>query len=379
MSGEEGTKLEITGPERDRVIIRTSIIGIIANVFLAAVKAVVGVISNSIAITLDAVNNLSDALSSFITIIGTKLAGRKPDKKHPLGYGRIEYLTAMIIAAIIIYAGITALTESIGKIITPEEADYSAITLVILTLAIVVKLVLSRYVKAVGKKVQSGSLIASGTDAFMDAILSTSVLASAIIFIIWHISLEAYVGVLISFMILKAGGEILWGTLNDILGRRMDEDVTAAIKETICDRENVSGAYDLILHTYGPEMIVGSVHIEVPADMSAGELDQLEREIAKDVMAKHGIVLAGIGIYSVDLKDEEAMRMRREITDAVMAYEGVLQLHGFRIDIENRKVSFDVIIDFDRKDRDELCDRIVSDLHERYPDYSLGITLDVDI
>ncbi len=379
MSGEEGTKLEITGPERDRVIIRTSIIGIIANVFLAAVKAVVGVISNSIAITLDAVNNLSDALSSFITIIGTKLAGRKPDKKHPLGYGRIEYLTAMIIAAIIIYAGITALTESVGKIIAPEEADYSTITLVILALAIVVKLVLSRYVKAVGKKVQSGSLIASGTDAFMDAILSTSVLASAIIFIIWHISLEAYVGVLISFMILKAGGEILWGTLNDILGRRMDEDVTAAIKETICDRENVSGAYDLILHTYGPEMIVGSVHIEVPADMSAGELDQLEREIAKDVMAKHGIVLAGIGIYSVDLKDEEAMRMRREITDAVMAYEGVLQLHGFRIDIENRKVSFDVIIDFDRKDRDELCERIVSDLHERYPDYSLGITLDVDI
>ena len=379
MSDEEGAKLEITGPARDRIIIRTSIIGIIANVFLAAVKAVVGVISNSIAITLDAVNNLSDALSSFITIIGTKLAGKKPDKKHPLGYGRIEYLTAMVIAAIIIYAGITALTESIGKIIHPEEADYSTITLVILALAIVVKLVLSRYVKAVGKKVQSGSLIASGTDAFMDAILSTSVLASAIIFLIWHISLEAYVGVLISFMILKAGGEILWETLNDILGRRMDEDVTAAIKETICEHEKVSGAYDLILHTYGPETIVGSVHIEVPSDMSAGELDQLEREIARDVMVKHGIVLAGIGIYSVDLKDETAMRIRKEVTDAVMAYEGVLQLHGFRIDVENKRISFDVIIDFDRDDRDELCERIVSDLHGRFPDYSLGVTLDVDI
>ena len=379
MSDEEGAKLEYTGPVRDRMIVRTSIIGIIANMLLAAVKAVVGIVSNSIAVTLDAVNNLSDALSSVITIIGTKLAGRRPDKKHPLGYGRIEYLTAMIISIIIIYAGITAMTESVDKIINPVEADYSAISLIIIALAVVVKLVLGRYVKGVGKKVNSGSLIASGTDAFMDAILSASVLASALIFTIWHISLEAYVGILISVMILKAGAEILIETLNDIVGKRMDEEVTEAIKATICDREKVTGAYDLILHTYGPEMIVGSVHIEIPADMTAGELDQLEREISRDVMQKHGIVLAGIGIYSVDLKNEEAMRMRREITDAVMAHEGVLQLHGFRIDLERKMITFDVIIDYDRSNRDEICEKIVSEMHERYPEYSLAVTLDVDI
>lgn len=379
MSDDAGTKLECTGPERDRVIIRTSIIGIIANVLLAAVKAVVGVMSNSIAITLDAINNLSDALSSVITIIGTKLAGMKPDKKHPLGYGRIEYLTAMIISVIVLYAGITAMMESFDKILNPEEADYSYITLGIIAAAVVVKLMLSKYVKGVGKRVNSGSLIASGTDAFMDAILSASVLASAVIFMIWHISLEAYVGILISLMILKAGAEILIGTLSDIVGKRMDDDVTDAIKETICEHDRVFGAYDLILHTYGPEMVLGSVHIEVPADMTAGELDKLEREISKDVMEKHGIILAGIGIYSVDLKDEEAMRMRMDITARVMSYPGVIQLHGFRIDKDNLTITFDVIIDFDRDDREEMCDRIVADIHEMYPDYGLFVTLDVDI
>ena len=167
---------------RDQVIIRTSVIGIIANVFLAAFKAVVGLVSHSIAVTLDAVNNLSDALSSVITIAGTKLASKKPDKNHPMGYGRIEYLSAMVVAAIVLYAGITSLVESIKKIIHPEKPDYSIVSLIIIASAVIVKLALGRYVKAQGEKVKSGSLIASGSDALFDAILSGSVLLSAIIF-----------------------------------------------------------------------------------------------------------------------------------------------------------------------------------------------------
>ena len=167
--------------ERSKVIVRTSIIGIIANVFLAAVKAVIGLAANSIAIVLDAVNNLSDALSSVITIIGAKIAGKKPDRKHPLGHGRVEYLSAMIVAAIVLYAGITSLIESVKKIIHPVTPDYSPVSLVIIAIAVVVKIVLGRYVKAQGEKVGSGSLIASGADAQFDAILSASVLASALI------------------------------------------------------------------------------------------------------------------------------------------------------------------------------------------------------
>lgn len=366
-------------PDRERIIVRTSIIGIIANIFLALFKAIVGFASNSIAVILDAVNNLTDAMSSVITIIGTKLAGMKPDKKHPLGYGRIEYLTAMIIAAIILYAGISALIESIDKIINPVEADYSPISLVIIGSAVIVKVFLGRYVKHVGKKVNSSSLVASGTDALYDAILSASVFLSAIIFTVWGLSLEAYVGILISVMIIRAGIEILRDTLDDIIGKRTDEGLTDAIKETICSHENVSGAYDLILHTYGPERIIGSVHIEVPCTMTADELDKLEREIATDVMQKHGIIMAGIGVYALDTCNGETMRIRSEISSIVMSHEGVVQMHGFRIDTEARTMVFDVIIDFDLKDRDSLYNHISDELKSKYPDYTIRMTLDADI
>ena len=191
--------------DRNRLIVRTSIIGIVANLFLSAFKAAVGLISNSIAVTLDAVNNLSDALSSVITIIGTKLANRQPDKKHPLGHGRTEYLSAMIVAAIVLYAGITSLVESVKKIIHPEIPDYTVVSLIIIASAVVVKLLLGRYVKAQGQKANSGALIASGEDARFDAILSASVLASAVIFLLTGLSLEAWVGVVISGFIIKSG------------------------------------------------------------------------------------------------------------------------------------------------------------------------------
>ena len=181
--------------KRDQLIVRTSIIGIVANLFLAAFKAAVGLLSRSIAVTLDAVNNLSDALSSVITIIGTKIANRQPDKKHPLGHGRTEYLSAMIVAAIVLYAGVTSLVESIKKIIHPETPDYSVVSLIIIASAVAVKLILGRYVKAQGQKANSGALIASGEDARFDAILSASVLASAVIFLLTGLSLEAWVGV----------------------------------------------------------------------------------------------------------------------------------------------------------------------------------------
>ena len=162
---------------RQKVIVRTSIIGIAANIVLSAFKAFVGFATNSIAVTLDAVNNLSDALSSVITIVGAKLSNKLPDKKHPLGYGRIEYLSAMVVAAIVLYAGGTSAVESVKKIIHPETADYSTASLVIIASAVVVKLVLGKFVKRQGERVNSGALVASGADALFDAILSLSVQA----------------------------------------------------------------------------------------------------------------------------------------------------------------------------------------------------------
>lgn len=371
------------GPEsahldRQRIIIRTSIIGIIANLLLATFKAVIGILSNSIAVTLDAVNNMSDALSSVVTIIGTKLAGKPPDKKHPLGYGRIEYVTTMIIAAIVLYAGITSLTESVDKILNPVVADYSTVSLVIITAAVIVKVVLGRYVKNVGEKVNSGSLVASGQDALFDAVLSASVLASALIFVTTGIGLEAYVGTLISIFIIKSGIEMIRDAVDEILGMRVDKEESEAIKATICEEDGVSGAYDLILHNYGPDRIIGSVHVEVPSSMSAGRIDELERNIARRVFEKHGVIIAATGIYSVDDSDE-AKAIRREVIGIVMSYEGILQMHGFRVDLVNKKINLDIIIDYGLKNREELYAEIYREIQERYPDYTLELQLDIDI
>ncbi len=363
--------------DREKIIVRTSIYGIAANLLLAGFKAAVGLLSNSIAVVLDAVNNLSDALSSLITIIGAKLANRKPDKEHPLGHGRIEYLSAMIIAAIVLYAGITSFTESVKKIINPVTPEYSAVTLVILAAAVAVKIVLGRYVKKRGEEVDSGSLIASGQDALSDAALSFSVFLCAIIYLLTNISLEAWVGVAISGFIIKAGYEMLSDTLNDILGKRMDRDFLAEIRKTICEDENVNGAFDLILHSYGPDRLIGSVHVEVPGDMTAPQIDQLERSIASRVYEKHKVVLTGIGIYAADL-DDQASSIRADISRMLMKKEGVLQLHGFYIDTQKKILTFDVILDLELPDREETYKEIVREVQEAYPDYTLNVTMDLD-
>ena len=364
---------------RDQVIVRTSILGIAANVLLAAFKAAVGLITNSIAVVLDAVNNLSDALSSVITIVGTKLAGKAPDKKHPLGYGRVEYLSAMIVSAIVLYAGITSLVESVKKIIHPETPDYGVVSLVIIAAAVAVKIALGLHVKRTGQRVNSAALTASGADALNDAILSVSVLASAVVFLLLGVSLEAYVGVVIAVFIIRAGLEMLTETLDDILGKRLDADTRHAIKATICQEEQVMGAFDLILHSYGPELLIGSVHVEVPDTMTAEEIDAMERRLARTVYKEHGVLLTGIGIYAVNVSDPEVSDMRDRVLGILIAHEGVLQMHGFKADTEARELYLDVILDYALENREGLFEDLCRDVRAAYPDYNVHMTMDIDI
>ena len=372
------TKPVTVEENREKVIIRTSVIGILANVFLAAFKAAIGILSNSIAVTLDAVNNLSDALSSIITIVGTKLAGKLPDKKHPLGYGRIEYLSAMIVSGIVLYAGITSAVESVKKIIHPEKPDYSIISLVIIAVAVIVKIILGRYVKAKGEKVKSGSLVASGSDAMFDAILSASVLACAIIFMLTGLSLEAYVGVVIAVIIIKAGIEMMIETLNQILGVRADKEQTIRIKRLLAEEPEVRGAYDLIIHNYGPDKNLASVHLELPDTMTAKEIDQLTRRLERKIFKETGVILVGVGLYSYNTGDDEAADIRKDVYKRVMAHEWAVQVHGFYVDMTEKYMTFDVVLSFDIKPSEGLS-ILYEEIQAAYPEYTITIAPDVDV
>ena len=370
--------IAVLAAKREATIVRTSIVGIVTNVFLVAFKAFVGLMSHSIAVILDAVNNLSDALSSVVTIIGAKLGAKQPDKKHPLGYGRIEYLSSMIVAALVLYAGITSLVESVKKIIHPEAADYSVLSLVIIGVAIVVKLLLGLYVRRQGKKVNSGALSASGSDALFDAILSASVLASAIVYLVFHISLEAYVGVVIAGFIIKAGIEMMIETLNDIIGKREDAETTAELKKVVCEEVAVLGAYDVTLFNYGPNKNYGSVHVELPDTLTVDEADRITRRVQQNVFQKTGVILTGIGIYSYNTSDDEAAHMRNKTMETVLAHEWALQMHGFYADTEQKTMRFDVVLSFDI-DRKHALEILYGEISALYPDYTLLIVPDVDV
>lgn len=373
------SQVTITSSERETAIVRTSAIGITANVALAAFKAAVGILSNSIAVTLDAVNNLSDAISSIITIVGTKLSNKKADREHPFGHGRIEYITTTVIAAIIMYAGISSLIKSIQDIMDPVTPDYSPLSLVIITVAVLVKIILGHYVRSVGNRVNSDTLIASGSDALFDATLSTSVLTAALIFIFTKISLEAYVGVIISVFIIKASIELLQGSIKEIIGMRPDAALSTLIYDIVKEDPDAEGVYDLIIHNYGPDRFVGSFHTEVLDTTSAIEIDTMTRRLSTEIYKQTSgkIIIAAIGIYARNTTDNRIVKMRTEVTEMALAHEGVLQVHGFIADIENQFMAFDTVIEFGY-DGKQIVHDIIHEVEAAYPDMNVSVLLDRD-
>jgi cation diffusion facilitator family transporter len=366
------------GVLREKIIVRTSMIGIVANIFLVIFKTTIGLLSNSIAIVLDAVNNLSDVASSLITIVGTKLAGKEPDKKHPFGHGRIEYLSAMLIAVIILYAGITSLFESGKQIIRPETPEYNPVSLIIIGVAVVVKIVLGFYVKRVGKKVNSDSLINSGEDATLDAVISFSTLVAAGIFLFFQISLEAILGAIISVVILKSGISMLKSTISQLLGEQSDIEVAKKIQKTVMQFPNVLGVYDLVLNNYGPNRWNGSLHIEVPDTLAVADLDQLLREIAIKVIRTHQVLLTAIGVYSVNTKDKEVVAAQRRVKEIALAHKYIRQVHGFYLMKEQKRMRFDLVVSFDAENREEAFRAAVEDIKNAFPGYELQVAMDAD-
>lgn len=363
---------------REKIIVRTSIIGIVANVFLAAFKAAIGLMSNSIAITLDAVNNISDAASSLITIVGAKLAAKAPDKEHPFGYGRIEYMSAIIISVLVFYAGVTSLIESAKQILQPEIPAYNMVSLIIVAVAVVVKILLGRYVKNVGEKVNSDALINSGEDARLDSVISASTLVAAGIFLTCQISLEAWLGAIIAVVIIKAGIDMLRETLSKILGERNDLELAKDIKKTIAGFSGVRGAYDLVLHNYGPDSWQGSVHIEVPDTYDANQLDKMLREIMVEVMQKHNVMLTAIGVYSYNTQDEEISRVEKKLREIAFSHKHVRQIHGFYLTKETKNIRFDLVISLAAENRQLVFAETLAHIQREFPDYELQAVMDTD-
>ena len=368
----------IDSQTRDGIIIRTSIIGVGANILLAAFKAAIGLMSHSIAIVMDAVNNLSDVASSVITIAGTKLASKESDKKHPFGHGRIEYLAAMGVSFLILFAGVKAITESVKKIINPEKPEYTAVGLIIIGVAVLTKIVLGRYVKGVGSKVNSDSLVNSGQDAMLDSVISASTLVAAGIYLITGVSLEAWLGAVIGIVIVKAGYDMLAGTVSKILGERADFELARQIKATVKSFPDVINAYDLVIHNYGPDSHTASVHIEVPDSLTASDIDKLSRKIQLEVYKKHKVALAAVGIYSQNTSDPEVIEARDKVMKTVMSVEYVLQMHGFYIDKEEKTMRFDIVVSFASKARRETFLEACRKVQELYPDYDVQAAMDMD-
>ncbi len=362
---------------RSKKIIQTSIVGIIANLVLVAFKATIGMITGSVAIVMDAVNNLSDALSSVITILGTKLAGKSPDKKHPYGYGRIEYITSVTIAVIVLLAGVSSFIESFERIMEPSIATYSPVSLLIIVAAVFVKYILGRFVKSQGKRYNSDALIASGTDAVFDSIISLSTLLAAFVSIAFHISIEGYLGVVIAVVIVKSGTEILMDSIGSIIGKRIESELVQNLKSKIQSYPKVDGVYDLVLHQYGPEQFIGSVHIEVDDNLTAKEIHKLTRAITTDVYMNYAIVLT-VGIYASNTDTNEFAQMKNDLKNVIASFPEVLQMHGFYVENDVKVVTFDLIVDFSVSEPSIIKEKIVNHMSNLYSEYTFYVVLDKD-
>ena len=369
---------KMSSETRNKKIIKTSIIGIIANFILAIFKVVVGFLSGSIAIILDAVNNLSDTLSSIVTIVGVKFANRAPDKNHPLGHGRFEYLGAAIIATVISYIGFTAIFESIGKIINPNEVNYTFITFLVVSVSVIIKILLGCYYKKIAKQVDSDSLKNSGFDAMMDALISAATIVAGFIYVIWGISIEAYLATLISVFIIYSGFKMLRESFSVILGERVDSDLSRRIKQAICEIDGVYGAYDLLIHDYGTGRSYASVNIDVLDTLSVVEVDDISREVRRLVGQRFRIYVSSVGIFPINTKDKHTVEVRNNIKAMMLMNDHIRQIHGFRIDEKAKEITFDVVIDFSVKDQNALRRRIIKELKRVYPDYHFVISIDLD-
>ncbi|AKN30093.1 cation transporter [Clostridium carboxidivorans P7] len=279
---------DIENPKvRDKYGYLGGTIGILTNILLAGAKFIIGRLSNSISLIADAMNNLSDATSSVITIVGFKLSSKPADEEHPFGHGRIEYISGLLISFIVLYIGVEFVKSSYERIINPAKTEFQWIYLVVLLFSIAIKIWISKFNKTIAKSINSSALQASSIEAFVDVIISTCIIFSLILSRYTSLVIDGYIGLLVSAFILYSGYILIKDTLNPLLGEAPDPELVKNIASKVKKYEYIKGVHELVIHNYGPRKILASIHAEVPKDVSLKEIhrivDKAEKEISEDL------------------------------------------------------------------------------------------------
>lgn len=373
--------------EVEKVSVRTaygvlaSIVGIFCNVFLFAVKFVVGFILHSVSVTADAFNNLSDAGSSIISFVGVKMAEKPADRDHPFGHGRIEYIAALVVSFLVLEVGFTFLKDSIGKIRTPEELNFQTVSVIILILSIAVKLWLGMFNRKLGEKIDSKVMMAVFTDSMGDVITTGATILSLIFFRFTGINIDGIVGVGVALVVMWAGVGIAKDTLEPLIGEAIDPEIYKEIKNFVESYDGIEGTHDLLVHNYGPGRSMASIHAEVPNDVDIEQsheiIDRIEREAAK----KLGIFLV-IHMDPVEMKDQRVIRIRNNAVQILKELDPACSIHDFRVVRGEKQINliFDMVIpiEYDEKMREQLPRQLTERLKEADPRYECVITVEYD-
>ena len=375
---KDSTNIEST-EVRTRYGMLASVVGIFCNVLLFSVKLTIGLILSSLAVTADAFNNLSDAASSIISFIGVKMAGKPADAEHPFGHGRIEYIAALIVSFLVIEVGFTFFKSSISKILHPEEISFDLIPFVILILSILVKLWMAFFNNKLGKRIDSKVMLATAADSLGDVITTSATVLSIIICHFTSINVDAIAGLIVSAIVIWSGISIAKDTLEPLIGERIPAELYQKITDIVESYDGIVGTHDLIVHNYGPNRSMATIHAEVPNDVnievSHEIIDKIERDVKKDLN-----ILLVIHMDPVEMRDEEVLSLREKTSRIVHALDPELNFHDFRVLKENeqRNLIFDLVIpdSYSEKDANRVMHQLVSLLHEMDGNVECIITLD---
>lgn len=363
--------------EREGVITAVSALGIAVNLLIAAAKVVLGLFASSIAIVSEGVNNASDAMTSVLTLVGSRLAGKHPDAKHPFGYGRVEYLTSLVIAGLILFTGIEMLISSVRLIFEPSELNVSVPALAVVAVSAVIKFLLGVFTVSAGKRSGSGALVGVGLDCRNDSFISVVTILSAVIFIVSGVSVDAYVGALMSLLVVKAGFDVLRDTVSELLGRPGDAELAAKLYREIRSTPGILGAVDMMLHNYGPDAYSGSVNVEIDHEKTVGEVYDFLHALQLRIMREYNVTLV-FGVYAVDGDHEEVRVIRQRIAEFVRAHEHVKSFHAVYLDPASPRLYCDLIVDYELHDWELLRRDFTGFMHESFPEHELVLTIETE-